>query len=178
MHAIRLLPLALGLGAGSELPRPLALAVIGETGLSTPLRSSQCPHCSLRSAARTTHYPSGHEVFMHIPQRLMGLLASFALPAMGSTQTLETETARFHPAHYFQIASGFEQQFRRGRESALPVALEYAVGNTWELLWSPSPTPHPAEDQARGTGAGDLKLTLITELAPTIRSTAVASAAE
>jgi multidrug efflux pump subunit AcrB len=32
-----LLPLALGLGAGSELQRPLALAVIGGLGLSTPI---------------------------------------------------------------------------------------------------------------------------------------------
>src|SRR5207245_11777609 len=33
---VRLLPLALGIGAGSELPRRLALAVIGGVGLSTP----------------------------------------------------------------------------------------------------------------------------------------------
>jgi len=32
-----LLPLALGLGAGSELQRPLALAVIGGLTLSTPI---------------------------------------------------------------------------------------------------------------------------------------------
>ena len=32
-----LLPLALGLGAGSELQKPLALAVIGGLGLSTPI---------------------------------------------------------------------------------------------------------------------------------------------
>jgi multidrug efflux pump subunit AcrB len=32
-----LLPLALGLGAGSELQRPLALAVIGGLALSTPI---------------------------------------------------------------------------------------------------------------------------------------------
>ena len=32
-----LLPLALGLGAGSEMQRPLALAVIGGLALSTPI---------------------------------------------------------------------------------------------------------------------------------------------
>jgi multidrug efflux pump subunit AcrB len=32
-----LLPLALGLGAGAELQRPLALAVIGGLALSTPI---------------------------------------------------------------------------------------------------------------------------------------------
>ena len=32
-----LLPLALGLGAGSELQRPLAIAVIGGLALSTPI---------------------------------------------------------------------------------------------------------------------------------------------
>jgi multidrug efflux pump subunit AcrB len=32
-----LLPLALGLGAGSEMQRPLALAVIGGLSLSTPV---------------------------------------------------------------------------------------------------------------------------------------------
>ncbi len=35
VHALRLLPLALGLGAGAELQRPLALAVIGGLRLST-----------------------------------------------------------------------------------------------------------------------------------------------
>ena len=34
---VGLLPLALGLGAGAELQRPLALAVIGGLGLSTLL---------------------------------------------------------------------------------------------------------------------------------------------
>ena len=44
-----LLPLALGLGAGAELQKPLALAVIG--GLSSPpsSRSSSCP-CSIHSS--------------------------------------------------------------------------------------------------------------------------------
>ncbi len=112
---------------------------------------------------------------------LIGLLASFALPAMGSTQTLETETARFHPAHYFQIASGFEQQFSaEGRESALPVALEYAVGNTWELLVEPVPyTAIRPKTGPRATGAGDIELTLIHGIwAQPSGRTAVALAAE
>ena len=38
-----LLPLALGLGAGAELQRPLALAVIGGLTLSTPVTLLSCP---------------------------------------------------------------------------------------------------------------------------------------
>ncbi|HSU96505.1 MAG TPA: efflux RND transporter permease subunit, partial [Gemmatimonadaceae bacterium] len=38
-----LLPLALGLGAGSELQRPLALAVIGGLALSTPITLYMVP---------------------------------------------------------------------------------------------------------------------------------------
>jgi multidrug efflux pump subunit AcrB len=38
-----LLPLALGLGAGSELQRPLALAVIGGLALSTPITLFMVP---------------------------------------------------------------------------------------------------------------------------------------
>src|SRR5882762_12005198 len=68
------------------------------------------------------------------------LLLLSLLPASIHAQTLETETARFHPARSFQIASGFEQQFSaEGRESAVPVALEYALTNTWELLVEPVP---------------------------------------
>jgi hypothetical protein len=94
---------------------------------------------------------------------LIGLLVSFVVPAIGSTQTLETETARFHPAHYFQIASGFEQQFSaEGHESALPVALEYALGNTWELLVEPVPyTAIRPKTGQRATGPGDMELTVI-----------------
>jgi hypothetical protein len=94
---------------------------------------------------------------------LIGVLVTFVVPAIGSAQTLETETARFHPAHSFQIASGFEQQFSaEGRESALPVAFEYAVGNTWELLVEPVPyTAIRPKTGPRATGPGDLELTLI-----------------
>ena len=61
----------------------------------------------------------------HIPVLLMLSL----VPGTSSAQTLETETARFHPAHSFQIASGFEQQFSaEGRESALPVAMPETHG--------------------------------------------------
>lgn len=94
---------------------------------------------------------------------VLGMMISCVLPAIGSTQTLETETARFHPAHYFHIASGFEQQFSaEGHESALPVAFEYAVGNTWELLVEPVPyTAIRPKTGPRATGLGDVEVTLI-----------------
>jgi multidrug efflux pump subunit AcrB len=46
-----LLPLALGLGAGAELQRPLALAVIGGLGLSTPVVLYAVPATFLRLQA-------------------------------------------------------------------------------------------------------------------------------
>jgi multidrug efflux pump subunit AcrB len=49
-----LLPLALGLGAGSELQRPLALAVIGGLTLSTPITLLAVP--SLLVAIRGKDY--------------------------------------------------------------------------------------------------------------------------
>jgi hypothetical protein len=85
------------------------------------------------------------------------------IPGTAYAQTLETETARFHPAHYFQIASGFEHQFSaEGRESAVPVAFEYALANTWELLVEPVPyTAIRPKAGARATGLGDLEVTLL-----------------
>ena len=47
-----LLPLALGLGAGSELQRPLALAVIGGLALSTPITLFVVPAPGARAAWR------------------------------------------------------------------------------------------------------------------------------
>ena len=49
-----LLPLALGIGAGSELQRPLALAVIGGLALSTPITLFAVP--TLLVAIRGRHY--------------------------------------------------------------------------------------------------------------------------
>jgi multidrug efflux pump subunit AcrB len=49
-----LMPLALGLGAGSELQRPLALAVIGGLALSTPITLFAVP--TLLVAIRGRHY--------------------------------------------------------------------------------------------------------------------------
>jgi len=54
VHAIRPVPLALGLGAGSELQRPLALAVIGRLILSTPITLFAYRRCSLQSEGPTT----------------------------------------------------------------------------------------------------------------------------
>ncbi|MEO7102096.1 MAG: efflux RND transporter permease subunit, partial [Gemmatimonadaceae bacterium] len=59
-----LLPLALGLGAGSELQRPLALAVIGGLALSTPITLYMVP--SLLVLIRGRDYrirpPAAHEL--------------------------------------------------------------------------------------------------------------------
>lgn len=52
-----LLPLALGLGAGSELQKPLALAVIGGLALSTPITLFMVP--TLLVAIRGRHYRIG-----------------------------------------------------------------------------------------------------------------------
>ena len=99
----------------------------------------------------------------HSPSPKLTWLALFLLPATTYAQTLETETARFHPAHYFQIASGFEHQFsKEGRESAVPVAFEYALANTWELLVEPVPyTAIRPKVGPRATGLGDLEVTLL-----------------
>jgi len=109
------------------------------------------------------------------------LLLLSLLPASIRAQTLETETARFHPARSFQIASGFEQQFSaEGRESAVPVALEYALTNTWELLVEPVPyTAIRPNVGPRATGLGDLELTVIHGLwTETAGRPAIAIAAE
>jgi multidrug efflux pump subunit AcrB len=52
-----LLPLAFGLGAGSELQRPLALAVIGGLALSTPITLFVVP--TLVVAVRGPRYALG-----------------------------------------------------------------------------------------------------------------------
>jgi hypothetical protein len=99
----------------------------------------------------------------------------------GAAQTLETETARFHPAHYFQLASGFEhQRSAEGTESAVPVAFEYALADTWELLVEPVPyTAIRPKVGPRATGWGDLELTVIHGIwASKSRSTALALAGE
>jgi hypothetical protein len=89
--------------------------------------------------------------------------ALLLLPTTAAAQTLETETARFHRAHYFQIASGFEHQFSaEGRENAVPVAFEYAIGNTWELLVEPVPyTAIRPKVGQRATGLGDVEVTVL-----------------
>jgi HAE1 family hydrophobic/amphiphilic exporter-1 len=54
-----LLPLALGLGAGSALQRPLALAVIGGLALSTPITLYMVP--TLLVVIRGRHYKLSRE---------------------------------------------------------------------------------------------------------------------
>jgi multidrug efflux pump subunit AcrB len=62
-----LLPLSLGLGAGSEMQRPLALAVIGGLTLSTPITLYVVP--TLLVAIRGRNYRLPIEHFRHQPRR-------------------------------------------------------------------------------------------------------------
>jgi CzcA family heavy metal efflux pump len=62
-----LLPLSLGLGAGSEMQRPLALAVIGGLTLSTPITLYLVP--TLLVAIRGRNYKLPIEHFRHQPRR-------------------------------------------------------------------------------------------------------------
>ena len=98
----------------------------------------------------------------HLSRATLGGLL-LLLPVAAFAQTLETETARFHPAHYFQIASGFEHQFSaEGRESAMPIAFEYALTDTWELLVEPVPfTSIRPKVGPHATGPGDLEITVL-----------------
>jgi CzcA family heavy metal efflux pump len=61
-----LLPLSLGLGAGSEMQRPLALAVIGGLTLSTPITLYVVP--TLLVAIRGRNYRLSREHFRHEPR--------------------------------------------------------------------------------------------------------------
>ena len=62
-----LLPLSLGLGAGSEMQRPLALAVIGGLTLSTPITLFVVP--TLLVAIRGRNYRLPIEHFRHTPRQ-------------------------------------------------------------------------------------------------------------
>jgi multidrug efflux pump subunit AcrB len=56
-----LLPLALGLGAGSEMQRPLALAVIGGLTLSTPITLYVVPTLLVAIRGRNYRLSDSHE---------------------------------------------------------------------------------------------------------------------
>ena len=61
-----LLPLSLGLGAGSEMQRPLALAVIGGLALSTPITLYVVPTLLVAIRGRNYRLPIQH--FRHLPR--------------------------------------------------------------------------------------------------------------
>lgn len=84
-------------------------------------------------------------------------------PIVASAQTLETETARFHPGHRLEIAGAYEAQFSKdGREAALPIAIEYGLGDTWQLLVEPVPFTAIRPKATAGTsGIGDLEVTVL-----------------
>src|SRR2546426_6155727 len=62
-----LFPLALGLGAGSELQRPLALAVIGGLTLSTPITLFAVPTLLVAIRGRTYTLPAAGGVTARAP---------------------------------------------------------------------------------------------------------------
>src|SRR5712671_4728652 len=90
----------------------------------------------------------------------------FALGIGGWTtvqaQVLETETARLPARGSWEIGGNYEyQRSSDGRESAFPWAIQYGLGDTWELLVEPvtSTAIRPA-GASRVSGSGDLEITL------------------
>ena len=114
--------------------------------------------------------------------------AGFLAPALlvltagaGAAQTLETETARLLPAHWWKIGNAFEfQTSREGTEAATPIAIEYGITNRLELLVEPVPyTAIRPRLGRRAIGVGDIEMTLTALVRPETRSRpALAVAAE
>ena len=83
-------------------------------------------------------------------------------PRISASQTLETETARLLPAHWWKIGNAFEfQTSGDGTEAALPFAIEYGISDNLELLVEPVPYAaiRPKVGR-RANGVGDIEATL------------------
>ena len=94
---------------------------------------------------------------------------------------LETETARFPMRGVFEAEGSLEvQRSKDGRESALPLAFEYALANRLTLMAEPVPfTRIRPTDAAGARGPGDLEVTLSGLLLPeTLHRPALAIAGE
>ncbi|SRR6266550_1538101 len=81
---------------------------------------------------------------------------------LGVSQTLETETARLLPAHWWTIGNAFEfQTSGEGTEAAMPFAVEYGITDNLELLVEPVPyTSIRPKVGRRAMGFGDIEATL------------------
>ncbi len=77
-------------------------------------------------------------------------------------QVLETETARLPARGSWEVGGNYEyQKSSDGRESALPWAIQYGLGDTWELLVEPvANTAIRPAGASRVSGSGDLEITL------------------
>jgi hypothetical protein len=83
-------------------------------------------------------------------------------PRIGATQTLETETARLLPAHWWKLGNAFEfQRSGEGTEAAMPFAIEYGITDNLELLVEPVPyTAIRPKVGRHAIGVGDIEATL------------------
>jgi hypothetical protein len=100
---------------------------------------------------------------------------------VGAAQTLETETARLLPAHWWKIGNAFEfQTSAEGTEAAMPFAVEYGITDNLELLVEPVPyTAIRPKVGRRAVGVGDIEATLTGRVRRESRSgPALAFAAE
>lgn len=116
-------------------------------------------------------------------RRIAPLVATLlALTAgTGSAQTLETETARLLSARWWKVGNALEfQKSSEGTEAAMPIAIEYGLTNSLELLVEPVPYTAIRPTQGRhAVGAGDIEATLTALVRHETQSTpALALAAE
>src|SRR5258705_10596085 len=95
-------------------------------------------------------------------QFFLGLLLLVGIATSAAAQTLETETARLLPAHWWEIGNAFEfQKSADGTEAALPFAFEYGISNNLSLLVEPVPyTAIPPKVGRHAVGVGDIEATL------------------
>jgi outer membrane putative beta-barrel porin/alpha-amylase len=93
---------------------------------------------------------------------LIPSLVGLSAPGMCMAQILETETARPLGRGVLELGTNFEYQTSsEGSETALPLAVEYGVGDRWELLVEPvAYTAIRPKVGTRATGIGDMELTV------------------
>lgn len=95
-------------------------------------------------------------------QLFAGLALLVGVASRGLCQSLETETARLLPAHWWKIGNAFEfQKSPEGTEAALPFAIEYGLSDNLELLVEPVPYTAIRHKVGRhAIGVGDIEATL------------------
>lgn len=114
-------------------------------------------------------------------QALLLLSLLMWAPRLSASQTLETETARLLPAHWWKIGNAFEfQASGEGTEAAMPFAVEYGISDNLELLVEPVPyTAIRPKVGRRAIGVGDIEATLTARVRQeSRRGPALAFAAE